>query len=87
MKKRRVYIILGTIIALFFLLLFLRAIGSNVSIGEKVAVIDVTGIISRSDATIELIHTYRDDPSIKAIVVRINSPAAVSHPSKKFTAN
>ena len=84
MKKRRVYIILGTIIALFFLLLFLRAIGSNVSIGEKVAVIDVTGIISRSDATIELIHTYRDDPSIKAIVVRINSPGGSVAPVQEI---
>ena len=84
MKKRRVYIILGTIIALFFLLLFLRSIGSNVSLGEKVAVVDITGIISGSDATIKLIHTYRDDPSIKAIVVRINSPGGSVAPVQEI---
>ena len=84
MKKRRVYIILGTIIALFFLLLILRSIGGNVSIGEKVAVVDITGIISQSDATIKLIHTYRDDPSIKAIVVRIDSPGGSVAPVQEI---
>ena len=84
MKKRRVYIILGTIIALFFLLLFLRSIGSNVSIGAKVAVVDITGIISRSDDTIKLIHAYRDDPSIKAIVVRIDSPGGSVAPVQEI---
>lgn len=84
MKKRRVYIILGTIVALFILLLVLRSIGSNVSIGEKVAVVDITGIISQSDATIKLIHTYRDDPSIKAIVVRIDSPGGSVAPVQEI---
>lgn len=84
MKKRRVYIILGSIIGLFFLLLILRSIGSNVSIGEKVAVLDIRGIISGSDETIKLIHTYRDDPSIKAIVVRIDSPGGSVAPVQEI---
>ncbi len=84
MKKRRVYIILGSIIGLFFLLLILRSIGGSASIGQKVAVVDITGIISRSDATIKLIHTYRDDPGIKAIVVRINSPGGSVAPVQEI---
>ena len=84
MKKKRVYIILGSIIGLFFLLLILRSIGGSVSIGQKIAVVDITGIISRSDATIKLIHTYRDDPGIKAIVVRINSPGGSVAPVQEI---
>ena len=84
MKKRRVYIILGSIIGLFFLLLILRSIGSNVSIGEKVAVVDIRGIISGSDETIKLIHAYRDDPNIKAIVIRINSPGGSVAPVQEI---
>lgn len=72
---------------LFFLLLILRSIGGNVSIGEKVAVVDITGIISGSDATIKLIHTYRDDPSIKAIVIRIDSPGGSVAPVQEILAN
>ena len=75
MKNRRVFIILGTIIGLFFLMIILlRSMSGGASMGEKVAVIDITGIVSKSDATIKLIHAYRDDPNVKAIVLRIDSP-------------
>ena len=85
MKKRRVFIILGTIVGLFFLMLFLlRSMSGGASMGQKVAVIDIRGIISRSDATIKLIHTYRDDPSVKAIVVRIDSPGGSVAPVQEI---
>lgn len=85
MKKKRVFIILGSIVALFFLMLvLLRSMGGNTSIGQKVAVIDIRGIITRSDATIKLIHIYRDDPSIKALVVRIDSPGGSVAPVQEI---
>ena len=85
MKNRRVFIILGTIVGLFFLMLILlRSMSGGVSIGQKVAVIDITGIISKSDATIKLIHAYRDDPSVKAIVIRIDSPGGSVAPVQEI---
>ena len=85
MKKERVFIILGSIVALFFLMLvLLRSMGGSTSIGQKVAVIDIRGIITRSDATIKLIHIYRDDPSIKAIVIRIDSPGGSVAPVQEI---
>ena len=84
MKKRRVYLILGTIIALFVILLILRSRDSGTSIGQKVAVVDITGVITRADATIRLLHTYRDDSSIKAIVIRINSPGGSVAPVQEI---
>lgn len=85
MKNRRVFIILGTIVGLFFLMLILlRSMGGSTSMGQKVAVIDITGIISKSDATIKLIHAYRDDPSVKAIVMRIDSPGGSVAPVQEI---
>ena len=84
MKKRRVFIVLGIIVALFFLVLILRSMNGGTSIGPKVAVIDITGIITKSDATIKLIHTYRDDPSIKAIVIRIDTPGGSVAPVQEI---
>lgn len=84
MKKKRVFIILGIIITLFFLILILRSMNGGTSIGQKVAVIDITGIITKSDATIKLIHTYRDDPSIKAIVIRIDTPGGSVAPVQEI---
>lgn len=87
MKKRRVFIILGSIVVLFFLMLvLLRTMSSGTSIGQKVAVIDIAGIVSKSDATIKLIHTYRDDPSVKAIVLRIDSPGGSVAPVQEIFA-
>ena len=84
MKKRRVFIVLGIIVVLFFLLLILRSMSGGTSIGQKVAVIDITGIITKSDATIKLIHTYRDDSSIKAIVIRIDTPGGSVAPVQEI---
>ena len=85
MKNRRVFIILGIIVGLFFLMLILlRSMGGSTSMGQKVAVIDITGIISKSDATIKLIHAYRDDPSVKAIVMRIDSPGGSVAPVQEI---
>ena len=85
MKKRRVFIILGSIVVLFFLMLvLLRTMSGGASIGQKVAVIDIAGIVSKSDATIKLIHTYRDDPSVKAIVLRIDSPGGSVAPVQEI---
>ena len=85
MKKRRVFIILGSIVVLFFLMLvLLRTMSDGSPIGQKVAVIDIAGIISKSDATIKLIHTYRDDPSVKAIVLRIDTPGGSVAPVQEI---
>lgn len=84
MKKKRVFIVLGIIVALFFLVLILRSMDGGTSMGQKVAVIDLTGIITKSDATIKLIHTYRDDPSIKAIVIRIDTPGGSVAPVQEI---
>ncbi|MYA72036.1 signal peptide peptidase SppA, partial [Candidatus Poribacteria bacterium] len=83
--NRRVFIILGTIVGLFFLMLILlRSMGGSASMGQKVAVIDITGIITKSDATIKLIHAYRDDPSVKAIVMRVDSPGGSVAPVQEI---
>ncbi|MDE0552674.1 MAG: S49 family peptidase, partial [Candidatus Poribacteria bacterium] len=84
MKKRRVFIVLGIIVALFFLILILRSMSGGTSIGQKVAVIDITGIITKSDATIKLIHTYRDDTSVKAIVIRVDTPGGSVAPVQEI---
>ena len=66
------------------MLILLRSMGGSASMGQKVAVIDITGIISKSDATIKLIHAYRDDPSVKAIVMRIDSPGGSVAPVQEI---
>jgi protease-4 len=45
-----------------------------VPLGKKVGVLEVTGPIDSSKEIIRVIHAYRDDPSIAAVIVYIDSP-------------
>ncbi|HEY7039800.1 MAG TPA: signal peptide peptidase SppA, partial [Methylomirabilota bacterium] len=62
--------------------------------GAKVAVVEVEGLIGAgadrgldTDAIIRTLHEYRDDPAIRAVVLRINSPGGVVAPTQEiFTA-
>jgi protease-4 len=42
--------------------------------GDKIAVVEINDVIISSEQTVRQIKKFRDDKSIKAIVVRINSP-------------
>jgi protease-4 len=52
--------------------------------GEKVGVVEIIGIISRSTPILEQLKKFREDRSIKAIVVRINSPGGAVAPSQEI---
>ena len=52
---------------------------------EKVGVIEVTGYISDPQETIQDIRRYREDDSIKAIVLRIDSPGGGVGPSQEIS--
>lgn len=84
MRKKRVFLIILVIVILFFVTLILPFVINPPTIGPRVAVIDIPGIITKSDATIKLIHTYRDDPNVKAIVLRINSPGGSVAPVQEI---
>jgi protease-4 len=52
--------------------------------GNRVGVVEITGIIARSTPILEDLKKFREDPSIKAIVVRINSPGGAVGPSQEI---
>jgi len=84
MRRRRVITFFVAFVALLFLVFIARALVSNIPVGEKVGVIDINGAISKSDKVIELIHQYRDNGSVKAIVVRIDSPGGSVAPVQEI---
>ena len=51
---------------------------------EKVGVVEIKGIISDSRTTLKQLDDFGDDPSIKAIVLRINSPGGAVGPSQEI---
>ena len=72
--------------AAFILLLFglARIGGLSKSIGEKVAVVPITGVITESDQCIAHLKQYGKDNSVKAVVLRINSGGGGVAPSQEI---
>ena len=54
--------------------------------GDKVAVLPITGVIADPDATIDQLKKFAKDGSVKAIVLRINSPGGGVGPSQEIYA-
>ena len=69
----------------FVLLVIISRMDSNpLAKGDKVAVIPVTGMISDSETVIESLKKFGKDDSVKAIVLRINSPGGGVGPSQEI---
>lgn len=94
MKKNPAIAILVTVVslgAIFFIVLFLaslifsgkgRMTISPIS-GDKVALIKVEGVIFSPDHIIDELKDYAEDSSIKAIVLRIDSPGGGVVPAQE----
>jgi protease-4 len=74
------------VLAAFFALLVIISRMDRLSFarGEKVAVIPVSGLIADSDAVIESLKQFGKDNSVKAVVLRINSPGGGVAPSQEI---
>ena len=83
-RRRKLLIILIVGVGLLFLWLIARALMRGTPIGDKVAIIDIVGAISSTETVIDQIHQYRDDQTVKAIVLRINSPGGSVAPVQEI---
>lgn len=54
------------------------------SVGAKVAVIPIEGEIFDARETIDRLHAYSENHSVKAVVIRINSPGGAIVPSQEI---
>ena len=73
-----VLLVFGFIVAIFFYVVLnnLTDYESDVVVGsgEKIAVVELKGVILNSEETVRQLKKYRDDKSIKGILFRIDSP-------------
>ncbi len=91
MKKKTMLagiVLIGALVGIFFTLSYyvssLLGFSEGSSHGNKIALINIENIITRSDDTVRQIKKYADDKSIKAIVLRIDSPGGGVAPSQEI---
>lgn len=53
-------------------------------LGEKVGVVEILGVIVDAGQAIEQLKAFRENPSIKAVVIRIDSPGGAVGPSQEI---
>jgi len=78
-----VFILLGALIALVAATMRNESSDLNLA-GEKVAVIPIEGEILEARETLDTLKRYADNDTVKAIVIRINSPGGAIAPSQEI---
>ncbi len=87
--KRRVWtglIILGVVAGLLFLMVYRLTVGIEApgSGKERVAIIRIEGVILDAKDTLSEIERYRNDPTVKGIVLRVDSPGGAVVPAQEI---
>ncbi len=81
---KKVLIFFGIVFAVILLLSFVVTFSNKVPLGEKIALVRVAGIILDSTDTIDELKGYAKDSSVKAIVLRVDSPGGAVAPSQEI---
>jgi protease IV len=58
--------------------------GGSALFGPRVAIIELEGIITDVDEIVRDLKAHRENPSVRAVVVRINSPGGVVGPTQEL---
>ncbi len=80
-------IIIGVILGVFLLsIFFLSRFGEEkaFTLGDKIAVVDIKGVITSSRGIVEQIERLKENNDVKAIILRINSPGGGVGPSQEI---
>jgi protease-4 len=81
---KKVLIFFAIVFAVIVVLSLMLTVSQKVQLGEKVALVRVVGVILDSTDVIEELKEYSKDSSIKAIVLRIDSPGGGVAPSQEI---
>jgi protease IV len=75
---------LMTVAGVVLAVIFALSGGQGLSLGGRIAVLDVDGIIDDDRQFLEDLRRFRDDPSVQGYVININSPGGVVAPSQSI---
>jgi len=83
-------LVLSIVVLLFFAGTFALTVGTDgnlgnlISLGGKIGVVEVKGVINDSEDVVDALKTFEKSPGIKAVVVRIESPGGGVAPSQEI---
>ena len=92
MKSRPFRVIVATLVIYIGVAALLLLMGSSRRGGEggqalfgpRVAIVEIEGMILEVDDIVRELRAHRDNPQVKAVVIRINSPGGVVGPTQEI---
>jgi len=61
-----------------------KSVSASLSFGQKVAVMKIEGEIVSSESVLRQLRSYKDNNSVKAVVLRVDSPGGLPAPSQEI---
>jgi protease IV len=82
-RKRKAWIVILSVIVLAIIvsLIAVRLQGPS---GDRIGVVEIEGVISGSKDVMDDIVDFKEDPSIKGVILRINSPGGGVGPTQEI---
>jgi protease-4 len=78
-----IYILVGALFIGAVIAAFGSGDGGGLGLGPRVAVVELEGIIVDVDDLVRDLKAHRDNPLVRAVVLRINSPGGVVGPTQE----
>jgi protease-4 len=80
---RKLFVVILSVILIVFVISVIRAFLGK-PYGERIGVVEIEGVISESRQTMEDIIRFKEDPAIKGVIIRINSPGGSVGPTQEI---
>ncbi|HUI70148.1 MAG TPA: signal peptide peptidase SppA [Spirochaetia bacterium] len=82
-RKKKAFIIILSVIVLAIIVSLVASRLQGPS-GDRIGVVEIEGVISGSKEVMDDIVDFKDDPSIKGVILRINSPGGGVGPTQEI---
>lgn len=88
---RRLTVVVGTVLVFVGVAVLFMIFGTSMGrsgdggpvFGPRVAIVELEGLIAETDDLVRELRQHRDNPSVRAVVIRINSPGGVVGPTQE----
>lgn len=91
-RRRTLALALGAIVGVLLLVVMTLWVllatleGTGLPGGQKLAIVELEGLILESEPLVRELQEHQDNPSVRAMVLRINSPGGVVGPTQEIYA-
>ncbi|MGA3174349.1 MAG: signal peptide peptidase SppA [Syntrophorhabdales bacterium] len=82
-RKKKALLIILSLIVLIFVVSLVAGLAGRPS-GDRIGVVEIEGVITGSKEVMDDIERFKEDASIKGVILRINSPGGAVGPTQEI---